>query len=213
MLPQELRLIISREIKDHDWQLDNIMHALENELKARECAVLHDECQLSGGIQGFSKAQMRTTTSALFAGHSRPTCMYFKHSHSSNSCKIVTNSVARKDLLIKQEWCFVRLRKDHLSRNCSSKNQCFKDKRRHRISFCPSDGSNESSSQNGTDLSRTPSQEQSQNHRRNSDEGTPWIGANSSRAAPRQEQNQKHSKNSKQNLIALYVSIFNSVLL
>ena len=34
--PQELRLLISREIKDQDYQLDNIMHALENELKARE---------------------------------------------------------------------------------------------------------------------------------------------------------------------------------
>ena len=38
-LPQELRLIISREIKDQDWQLDNIVHALEDELKARERAV------------------------------------------------------------------------------------------------------------------------------------------------------------------------------
>ena len=38
-LPQELRLIISREIKDQDWQLDNIMHALEDELKARERVV------------------------------------------------------------------------------------------------------------------------------------------------------------------------------
>ena len=35
-LPQELRLIISREIKDQDWQLDNIIHVLEDELKARE---------------------------------------------------------------------------------------------------------------------------------------------------------------------------------
>ena len=73
-LPQELRLIISREIKDQDWQLDNIMHSLEDELKARERAVPHDECQISDGIQGFSKAQTRSTTSALFAGHSGPTC-------------------------------------------------------------------------------------------------------------------------------------------
>ena len=38
-LPQELRLIIGREVKDQDWQLDNILHALEDELKARERAV------------------------------------------------------------------------------------------------------------------------------------------------------------------------------
>ena len=99
-LPQELRLIISREIKDQDWQPDNNMHALEDELKARERAVPHDECQLPGGIQGFSKAQTRSTTSALFVGHSGPTCTYCKQSHLSNACKIVTNSAARKDLLI-----------------------------------------------------------------------------------------------------------------
>ena len=85
-LPQELQLIISREIKDQDWPLDNIMHALENELKARERAVSHEECQSSGGIQRFSEAQMRTTTSALFAGHSGPTCTY---------CSLVSGSVVR----------------------------------------------------------------------------------------------------------------------
>ena len=85
-LPQELQLIISREIKDQDWPLDNIMHALENELKARERAVPHEECQSSGGIQRFSEAQMRTTTSALFAGHSGPTCTY---------CSLVSGSVVR----------------------------------------------------------------------------------------------------------------------
>ena len=205
-LPQELRLIISREIKDQDWQLDNIMHALEDELKARERAVPHDECQLSGEIQGFSKAQTRSTTSALFAGHSGPTCTYCKQSHPSNACKIVTNSAARKDLLIKQGRCFVCLRKDHLGRNCKLKNQCFKCKVRHHISICPSDGSNEGSAHNSTNLSRTPSQEQSQNQRGNNDEGTP-------RTAPRQEQNQKQPMTSTQNLTALYVSAATSVLL
>lgn len=52
-LPQELRLIVSREIKDQEWQLDTIMRVLEKELEARECAVLHDESQLSGGSQAF----------------------------------------------------------------------------------------------------------------------------------------------------------------
>ena len=42
-LPQELRLIISKEIKGNEWQLDTIMRVLESELEARERAVLHDE--------------------------------------------------------------------------------------------------------------------------------------------------------------------------
>ena len=117
-LPQELRLIISREIKDQEWHLDIIMRVLENELEARERAVLHDESQLSAESQAFPNFQMRTTTSALFTKHSGPTCTYCKQSHPSNSCKMVTNPAARKNILMKQGRCFVCLRKDHLSKNC-----------------------------------------------------------------------------------------------
>jgi len=41
-LPQDLRLIVSREIKDEEWHLDRIMHVLENELEARERAPPRD---------------------------------------------------------------------------------------------------------------------------------------------------------------------------
>ena len=125
----------------------------------------------------------------------------------------MTNSAGRKDLLIKQGRCFVCLRKDHLSRNCPSKNQCFKCKGRHHISICPSDGSNEGSAHNSTNVSRTLSQEQPQNQRGNNDEGTPRPGVNSFRATSRQEQNQKQPKTLKQNLTALYVSAATPVLL
>jgi len=99
-LPQDLRLIVSREIKDEEWHLDRIMHVLENEWEARERAPPRDGPQLSGGEQAVSKSRMRPTTSALFTRHSGPTCTYCKQSHASNSCKIVTNSAARKDILI-----------------------------------------------------------------------------------------------------------------
>ena len=156
-LPQELRLIISREIKDHEWQLDTIMSVLENELEARGRAVLHDESQLSAESQAFPNFQMHTTTSALFTKDSGPTCTYCKQSHPSNSCKMVTNPAARKDILIKQGRCFVCLKEDHLSKNWPSKHECFKRKVKHHISICPSNGNN------GTDISRTtPKQEHPQ---------------------------------------------------
>ena len=88
------------------------MHVLESELEARERAVLHDESLLSAEGQAFPNFKMRTTTSALFTKHSGPTCTYYKQSHPSNSCKMVTNPVARKGILIKQGRCFVCLRKD-----------------------------------------------------------------------------------------------------
>ena len=120
-LPQELRLIISGEIRDQEWQLDTIMRVLESELEARELAVRHDESLLSAEGQAFPNFKMGTTTSALFTTHSGPTCTYCKQSHPSNSCKMVTNPAARKDIPIKQGRCFVCLRKDHLSKNCPSK--------------------------------------------------------------------------------------------
>ena len=212
-LPQELRLIISREIKDQEWHLDIIMRVLENELEARERAVLHDESQLSAESQAFPNFQMRTTTSALFTKHSRPTCTYCKQSHPSNSCKMVTNPAARKNILMKQGRCFVCLRKDHLSKNCPSKHECFKCKGKHHISICLSNGNN------GTNMSRTtPKQEHPQKQSGNycpsgSNEGGPNSGVNSSRAAPTQEQIQNRSRNSRQNLTALYVSASTPVLL
>ena len=212
-LPQELRLIISREIKDQEWHLDIIMRVLENELEARERAVLHDESQLSAESQAFPNFQMRTTTSALFTKNSGPTCTYCKQSHPSNSCKMVTNPAACKNILMKQGRCFVCLRKDHLSKNCPSKHECFKCKGKHHISICPSNGNN------GTIISRTtPKQEHPQKQSGNycpsgSNEGGPNSGVNSSRAAPTQEQIQNRSRNSRQNLTALYVSASTPVLL
>ncbi|XP_068675693.1 uncharacterized protein [Montipora foliosa] len=156
-LPQELRLIISREIKDQEWHLDIIMRVLEKELEARERAVLHDESQLSAESQAFPNFQMRTTTSALFTKHSGPTCTYCKQNHPSNSCKMVTNPAARKNILMKQGRCFVFLRKDHLSKNCPSKHECFKCK-----------GSNEGGPNSGVNSRAAPTQEQIQNLSRNS---------------------------------------------
>ena len=96
--------------------------------RARERPVLHDESQLLAGSQALPNFQMRTTTSALFPKHSGPTCTYNKQSHPFNSCKMVTNPATRKDILIKQGRCFVCLRKDHLSKSCPSKHECFKRK-------------------------------------------------------------------------------------
>ena len=119
-LSQKLQLIIGGEIKDQEWQLDNIMRALENDLEARERAVLHDKSQSSAEGQAFPNFLRRTTTSALFTKHSGPTCTYCKQSHPSNSYKMVSNPAAWKDILIKQGRSFVCLRKDHLSKNCPS---------------------------------------------------------------------------------------------
>ena len=74
-LPQDLRLVVSREIKDDEWQLDRIFLVLENELEARERAVVHNVTQSAGETKPFTRNQPRIkpTTAALLTKASEPT--------------------------------------------------------------------------------------------------------------------------------------------
>ena len=79
------------------------------------------------------------SASSLFSkSDSKPTCTYCKQPHSSNSCEIVSNAQARRDILKKTGRCYVCLRKDHLSRECKSNVKCFTCGGRHHVSICES---------------------------------------------------------------------------
>ena len=62
-LPPELHLIVSREVKDRQWELDELKRIIEGEIEARERA--------SGTNAKFNKMLVRApppTTAALMAG-------------------------------------------------------------------------------------------------------------------------------------------------
>ena len=67
------------------------------------------------------------TIHALFTGGdaSCPTCTYFRGKHLPRDCQTVPDMLVRKELLKKYGRCFVCLRKDHISRNCSAKFKCY----------------------------------------------------------------------------------------
>jgi len=99
-VPQDLRLIITREVKD-EWDLDPILEVFRSELEARERAngnnVIPTDQSLSKlpynrGRKGFPQP----TDAALFATGSKPTCTYCRKDHASNACKNVTSIAARK---------------------------------------------------------------------------------------------------------------------
>ena len=126
-LPSDLRLVISREVKDEEWQLDRILHVFENELEARERAAVRDVAQSTSEVKSFKRDQprMKPTTTALLTKATGPTCTYCRMNHASNSCTTVTNVAARKEILKKHGRCFVCLRRGHISRNCPSNIKCF----------------------------------------------------------------------------------------
>ena len=82
-LPQELRLIISREISDEEWRIDEIMTIVERDISARERAF--------SSSSGESRGSGLLTAATLLTSDSQPKCSYCQQSHSSSSCTVITD--------------------------------------------------------------------------------------------------------------------------
>ena len=82
-LPSEFRSIISRDVKDDEWDLNALMMFMECEIDARERAAT--------GPSVLPKRQSRDppTAAVLLTKESGPTCSYCSQSHSSNTCGTV----------------------------------------------------------------------------------------------------------------------------
>ena len=98
-LPQELRLIISREVGDAEWNFDQLMGIVEHEISA---------CERSSSSSGGSHVP---TTAALLTGDGQLKCSYCRQGHSSASCDVVTDTSQRKVILKRAAGrCFVCLK-------------------------------------------------------------------------------------------------------
>ena len=140
-LPQEFRLVITREMGNDDWQLDQLLAIFKRELEARERAgapPVNGNQSLPPKPPNKNKRDPGTTFSLFNGNANGPTCTYCKGKHPSKDCKTVIDVLARKDLLKKYGRCFVCLRKDHISRNCPSKSKCHKCNGKHHESICQS---------------------------------------------------------------------------
>ena len=126
-LPQEIRLLVSREIGDGEWQIDQLMTILEREITARERA-------LTTGIA--PPGPPLHTTAAFIAGDGQPKCAYCRQGHSSSSCTVITDATQRKGILKRTGRCFVCLRRHHLSKDCRSSAKCAQCSGRHHTSIC-----------------------------------------------------------------------------
>ena len=140
-LPQEFRLVITREMGNDDWQLDQLLAIFKRELEARERAgapPVNGNQSLPPKPPNKNKKDPGTTFSLFNGNANGPTCTYYKGKHPSKDCKTVIDVLARKDLLKKYGRCFVCLRKDYISRNCPSKSKCHKCNGKHHESICQS---------------------------------------------------------------------------
>ena len=132
-LPEELRLIISRHVREDEWIVDVVMNVTEGEIIARERA-LGNSCR---GSKRTTRDPL-TASSLLTSRSEAPKCSCCHQSHTLSTCRTVTGASERKQILRRTGRCFVCLRKNHMSRECRSTTKCNKSNGRHHVSICNS---------------------------------------------------------------------------
>ena len=132
-LPQELRLIVSRQASNVD--LDKLLEEMEKEIDARERA----QATQIPSHQPVRKPREPPHSQVLFSGNSSTSCCYCRKPHLSEACTTIQGLEDRKLALRKSGLCFVCLRRGHISRNCRSKLGCSHCGGRHHVSVCTRD--------------------------------------------------------------------------
>ena len=140
-LPQELRLIVSRQVNEEEWNLDGLLNMVEKEISTRERA------SSSGQTPRKSTRDLLTGITLVSSTSTSPKSSYCRQSHTSNSCRSVVDMAERKQILKRTGRCFICLKKNHTSRECPSTIKCSKCNGRHHVSICdenqpPSIGTN-----------------------------------------------------------------------
>ena len=134
-LPAELRLIVSRELRERDWDFTSLMGVVEREVEARELSVRTHPSQQPRKNPGRGPP----TALTLVTGASPTTnCVYCGQAHSSSSCQAVTSIDERKTILRSAGRCFMCLRRGHILKKCRATVNCNRCQGRHHVSICSS---------------------------------------------------------------------------
>ena len=141
-LPEEFRIIFTRDLDSDTWTLEQLLEAFKKELRVGE------KCQVSAAAAeakvNVRKQAQPSTTSALHVGNkgrfqakaSGPFCTFCQGNHASNSCTKVTDPQVRMKLIKGKRKCFVCLKPVHISRMCQSNIECFQCQKRHHVGLC-----------------------------------------------------------------------------
>ena len=108
-LPQDFRLVITREMGDDDWQLDRLLTIFKTELEARERAAVGTTGNRIQSSPPKPNRKVHGTVHTLLSGSSTngPTCTYCRGKHPSKDCGTVIDVLVCKDLLKKYGRCYV----------------------------------------------------------------------------------------------------------
>ena len=114
LIPQEIKLIISRELGSGDWKLGRIMQLLETRVQARERA------SSNGAAPQALKRSTKTAALVADSTNVKTACYFCGQPHYSSAYSVVTSVEERRRILREKDRC---LRKGHIMRNCQSESK------------------------------------------------------------------------------------------
>ncbi|XP_020611283.1 uncharacterized protein LOC110049797 [Orbicella faveolata] len=130
-VPQELRLIISREFDSGNWSLDELLKVFKTEVEAGERCNSMTTTPRRGNTHPSPLHQL----SLLTPEGQRMTCTFCKQGHRSVDCGVITIVGERKDKLKKQGFVSC-LKHSHIAKECDSKWARSNCAQRHHPGLC-----------------------------------------------------------------------------
>ena len=157
-IPQEIALIISREVKEDSWNLDDLLKIIEREIQARERTT-----QDANGAARRPNREPATATALLTDNSVSALCCFCNKPHASQACRTVSTIEQRKQCLRRSGRCFVCLKRGHIGKDCRSSQHCPNCRGRHHVSICPSQSSKDVNSSTNTGSSQQTARSASTN--------------------------------------------------
>ena len=140
-LPNSLQLEVARKSTNEIWKIDELLETIRREIEVREAShqvKLHDsrpppnierDKNQHATVQAFLSKQNQGDSMRIC-------CAYCNEQHYSASCERATGLQDRKDILRRDEHCFICLRTGPVSQECQNSRGCRKCGHRHHQSIC-----------------------------------------------------------------------------
>ena len=130
-LPPDIRLVVSRELTEASWEIDEMLKVVDREVDARERSATPSTRRLP------QKPPTPTGAALYTASSSSDQCVFCQQKHQSLLCHTVVGADARRNALRRSGRCFICLRWHHISRDCQSRLTGAHCRGRHHAAICP----------------------------------------------------------------------------
>ena len=126
-LPNMIKLQISRKLGSDNWNVQDFLAYINEEILARE------------NYEYLKRENFEDPkpTSTFFTSANVKCCVFCKKdNHYSNQCKIITDVKFRCEFLKKNHLCFNCFKSGHSKKNCKNNIRCYHCKGNHNTALC-----------------------------------------------------------------------------